>query len=420
MNIEFFLGILKQDPRSFHIIGKGGRCLALAHRKFPKFVLLLEKAKDSVSTVQEVNIRPDRAHARATTFARMYDQHLEKGLNGIRNWRRRPYIHSTTLGGVSPENFDGPIPLHIGEGQIFMAYSARLVKRIPGHSLHYLDFADTQNALSPQQVDHIANDLAQWLYTLHHEVSNGAMAANKVEKQFADTGRSILDSGTHSEKYRLFVTLNLQEIRTLLQKLEDDQNASSGKVEMIANLKAAGVDFHLLAQLAECIEKRLPQILPNDRFGLTHSDIHPANIIVNSRMDCVHGICDWMTGTITAQSTDFAGFGLAKGLLPKIVKNYRRLERERRPDRLVNVEAIYAFATMRQIFVAVKSAKHGYAEGIALQVAWSQVRELVGYLAQTKTEIYGEIARKIRRRSEPVLHVPSHRPSLASRPSPVI
>jgi len=418
MEIQDFLKILKNDPQSFHIIGKGGRCLALVHRKYPKMVLLLEKAKESTAIDANI-VRPDRAHARAVTFARMYDAHLDAHLNSIRNWRRRPYIHSTTLGSAAPSDFDGPLPLHVGDGEVFMAYSARLVQRIPGRALHYMDFIDPTKGLTSQQIDHIAGDLAHWLFTLHHEVSQGAMTANKIEKQFADIGKSILDSGINSEKYRLFVDHNLQEIRILSNHLEDSGYSSPGKTAMQSNLDEAGIDFHLLAQLAECLAKRLPQILPHDRFGLTHSDIHPANIIVNRSMDCVHGVCDWMTGTITAQSTDFAGFGLAKGLLPRVVKNYKRLETERRVDKLVNVEAIYAFAAMRQIFVAVKSAKHGYADGASLHVAWSQVRESLGYLAKTRTEIYGDLSRKIRRRKEVPLQHPVHRRVLAGQPSKI-
>jgi aminoglycoside phosphotransferase (APT) family kinase protein len=191
------------------------------------------------------------------------------------------------------------------------------------------------------------------------------------------------------------------------------------KQAMQENMVLAGVDFNLLAQIAECLAKRLPQILPQDRFGLTHSDIHPANIIVNSRRDCVHGICDWMTGTVTAQSIDFAGLGIARGLLPKVVRAYRKLEMERRVDKRVSAEAIYAFAAMRQIFVTVKALKHGYLDGAAARIAWGQVRECLIELGKLNKDMYGDVARKIRRSKLPVLQQPIRRSALASRPSVV-
>jgi len=417
MDIQGYIELIKEDPKSFHIIGKGGRCLALVHRNNPKEVLLLESAKDTASGNAGESHRPDRAHARSITFARMYDRHLDAGLTEVRNWRKRPYIHSTLLAEVSPEKLGNPIALHIGNGKVFMGYSARLIKRIPGYALHYMDFVDDKNPLSSRQVRGIAEDVAQWMFTLHHEVSTGAMVANKVEKQFADAGRVLTDGVTNSEKYKLFVTSNLREINILRENLKNGTMVAEHARQMEKNMEIAGVDFNLLAQVADCLAKRLEKILVLDRVGLTHSDIHPANLIVNSRRDCLHGVCDWMTGVITAQSVDFAGLGIARGLLPKVVRAYRRLENQRRVDKQVNVEAIYAFAAMRQLFVTVKSLKHGHSEGAAARVAWEQVQESVVELGKLYPNLYVDLSRKMRRLDLPTLRLPASRNALASRPS---
>jgi hypothetical protein len=422
MKIRDYLELLKLNPKAFKIIGKGGRCLALVHNEHPNQVLLLESAKESSTSPDEDAAlpTPDRAHARSVTFAKMYDRYIEAGLKGIRNQKDAPFIHSSLLDSLDTVRFRGPYPLHIGKGKYFNAYSARLICMIPGKALHYLDFVGPEANVTPKKADRIAKDLAKWLYTLHHNISDEAYEKNNIEKQFDDAGINVSERFVRSRKYNVFVDLNLKEIQVLKKNLKDGTMRSDIRENLTHNMTRAGVNFDLLVSAAALLTNRLSKTLPLDRFGLTHSDVHPANVIVDPDYTSVNGVCDWMTGTMDAQSVDFAGLGLAHGLLPKVVKHYEVLEKERGDERIINKEALYAYAAMRQIFITIKNTKNTFNNGSCIaRVAWEQVGECIMELAKINHKKYECLAKKFRRLKFPEIHIPAERKQFQSRPSNV-
>ncbi|MDE2029410.1 MAG: phosphotransferase [Alphaproteobacteria bacterium] len=406
MNIIELVERLRTAPKEFDILGKGAHCLALTHRENPNDVLLLEDGNKN-----------GPHHARAAGFARQNDCLLSASLSSYNNNNGLPFLHPALVESAASGAVGQSIYLHIGNGTIFTGHSMRLIRRIPGKALHYLDFVDPHNGLSNAQMDALARDIAAWMYTLHHQVSTAAMIKNKLAKQFHDAGKSLLDRPLASDKYKIFVIQNVAEIDKLNKGLNEGTLYPDYAQKITNNLDDAGINFKLLEQSAHLLKRRLETVLPTDRIGLCHSDIHPANIIVSDNFNAVNGVCDWMSAGFDAQSIDFAGLGLAHGLLPKVLKYYRKREKESGVAHPINQEAAYAYAAMRNLYIVVKAVKNGYGEGCAARVAWEQVGECFSCLSRINSAVYGQLARRHKHQKLPPLRMPNERQHFKSHPS---
>ena len=412
MDISELIQLVRETPQAFKILGKGGRCLALMPKMHPDVVLLLETGKDSTA----LTFTNDRAHDRAVTFARQYDRHLIAGVASITNNSGESFVHADLLAELSTRTFGPFISLKIGGNKRFLAQSARLIQKIPGRALHYMDFVDPHSPIDVQKKNLLARDIAKWMFNLHHRISPGAMVANKIEQQYRDIGKLLTSRATNTEKHHIMVTANLREIDALMAALKVVGSDNEFRCQLKRNLSMAGVDFELLQITAHQVNALLTKVLPMDRIGLTHSDLHPANILVSDSYEAVNGVCDWMTGTIGAQSIDFAGLGLAPGLLPKVVREYKKLELQSSVAQPINYKAVYSYAALRQIFLTVKAVKNGFSDGVAARVAWQQVGEHIRFLNMLDPQFHSLHLKHKRQKLPPILLVSSRSP-LGSHPS---
>ncbi len=391
MDIRTHLSILQQDIRAYHTLGTGRHVWAIVHPEHRDEALLLERPSTVVVKGVAVQSSARRAHVRAVEFARKYDRFLTTGLNrqdgGL-------YVHSALLDSVTPKEIGAPITLrHAGQPD-FVVASARLVTRIQGSPLHYLDFVDpTAPLANPDKLNSLAKDVAHWMFTFHHDVSPKTMARYRVEEQFAKVGASLTRRYEHCDKYEFFVNRTMRDA-IQLQQGQLGQGESSDKLHERINrgLERTGATTEAIHDIAMTVGKRLAQILPQDRVGLAHTDLHPGNIITDSTHTNVNGVCDWANGTLAPHSLDFAGIGQARGLLPRVMSHYQQLEQNRGVGQPILAEAVYGLAAMRQLFFAVKAIKSGQDDSLAY-FSWQQVGESVRELAAIAPDRYAGLVR---------------------------
>lgn len=387
-------------PKEYYTLGLGTSCWAVVNHNLRDEVVLLERPKEM--QLQTAVLKDpfagstDRMHMRATGFARAYDRYL---IPGLQREDGGQYQHSTHLSAMSPKQFGTPKLFHLGRGALFPAHSVRVVQRIQGTALDFRSFAQPSAPLGePDRVDALAKDIAHWLFTVHHKISPKAIAGNKIEKQFSDAGVAATGRFEQSEKYKLFVPRNLLELETMQSNMANGTMQPEIRERIGRNLQAIGASMPMLVETARVIADRLRMALATDRYGLIHSDVHPGNIIVDSTQTNVNGVCDWANGAMGPQSTDFAGLGIAKGLLPKVMDHYGRYESQYGANATVNREAVYGMAAMRQLFLAFKQIKYGDMSPDA-QASWRQVNESVNELRKIDPKAYRTLGRNLARGS---------------------
>jgi hypothetical protein len=391
MDIRSHLSTLRAKPSAYHTIGLGMHAWALVHPDHRDEVLLLEQPRLVHTRDGVLPASTRKAHERSVQFSKKYDRFIASGLE---SGTESVYTHSSLLGSIAPQPFGAPLLLQLNEKESFSVHSARLVRRIQGTPLHYLHFVDPQAPLhNPHKVDSLAKDIANWLFTVHHKISPEVMTRYRVVKQFADVGASITKRYEHNDKYQLFVIKNVRDAETLPLHLAGVSVHPDMQSRLKRNLDHSGIAVDLLIDTARVLGQRLGHVFARDRVGLAHTDVHPENIIVNSSHTNVSGVCDWSNGTIAPQAMDFAGLGLARGLLPRVVAHYTRAEKTQDVQQPVNKEAAFGFAAMRQLFFVIKNLKNSENDPI-VPVAWQQVGEAVQELRKIEPRHYNQLAQR--------------------------
>lgn len=408
-------------PKDYYTLGLGTSCWAVVNHRLRDEVVLLERPKE-MQVQAAVDRDPyagstSRGHNRAVRFAKTYDRYLIPGLQREDGGK---YQHASHLSSLSEEQFGTPKLLWLGKGAVFPAHSIRVVERVQGTPLSHLQFLQAKSPLrEPERVDALAQDIAHWLFTVHHRISPKAIEGNNIAKQFADAGVAMTGRFERSDKYQLFVSQNTRELEILSRNMAEGTMNPEVKERMERNLRAAGVSMPLLLETAKTVGERLKPALARDRYGLIHSDLHPGNIIVDSTQTNVNGVCDWANGGVGPQSIDFAGLGIAKGLLPRVVTHYERLEQKHGVTGApVDREAIFGMAAMRQLFMATKQLKYGDANPEAI-ASWQRVGECMAELRKMDPKTYRTVGRNVAR-SARNLGIRSKAPEVASHPTTIL
>ena len=429
-DINEFVHRLRMSPGEYRYLGIGKSCLALTRKDYPGVVLLLEgieperlrEGEDCHARVEALRKAEERGrarHVRAVQFAQRYDKLLEdvfhKTVDG------RAYAHSTM---ISHTLLDLPVHFDLkesegGQERRYTAKSVRLLKQIDGRALSYMEF---ENGKSPffhekRHAKNLAKDMAGWMHTLHTTGTDWALSQERdaaTRERITSTFKKNAQGVTvphRSDKVDFFMNRGMHELRWYLDRLKN--GTPDFKSNLRARVNRSGGDVLLAQKLYEILAARLPNLLSQDRRVLAHTDLHPGNLIVGTGAEPrLRGVCDWMSAGYDYRAADFAGLGMARGLLPKTLEQYRKHEALNGvpEDQRVNPEAVYAIATARILFSYIQCLKNQYGGAISSQLMWRQVRELVGELQKVEPRIYGNIAYEIYQKPRGRLDSPAGMP----------